>query len=390
MDAKRTMTSWLLVAIGVVAATQPVHAIIISASQNMATRGRGMDPADFFKGVGMVGRLDANNNDSRNYFCTGTLIQPPADQPQTKKFVLTAAHCTFDNAFDIRGGQDYPGDYPPSPSEEIPSQYPYPSSPRLPYAPPPGSPVPFLGAYPQNKMTFTLPLEAAGVHYKSTKVTRHPNYVAGDSTYDIAIIELEAEVASTAWKINGGEIADERAAALVGLGYKVGYGAGGDGANGEKLLFGNKRQGVNMVDRFDGMANQLMEFDFDNHAIDPLTNAIAAIGPTGGTAIGQCDNNLLPIWNRCEANTTHGDSGGPMFIRDVTNNMWRVAGVTRGGDSLGMGQGGVGFGEIANDVRVQVVSGWINQNVPEPASIVLVILGLAGSGLSRLKGRCRN
>ncbi len=385
MNPRRIMSNWILVVLGVLGAIQPVHGIIISSSQNMATRGRGADPADFFTGVGMVGRLDAANNDSRNYFCTGTLILPHPDQPQTKKYVLTAAHCTFDNAFDIRpGAPDYPGDYPPSPSEEIPSPYPYPSSPRIPYAPAPGSPDPYLGAYAQNKMTFTLPLEAPGVHYKSTKVTRHPNYVMGDSTYDIAVIELEAEVPSTAWKINSGEIADERSRDLVGMEYKVGYGAGGDGMNGEKLLFGNKRQGVNMVDAFAGAANQLMEFDFDNHAINPLMNAIGAAGPLGGTAIGQCDG-LGPVWDRCEANTTHGDSGGPMFIRDVPNGIWRVAGVTRGGDSLGLGQGGVGFGETANDVRVQVVSGWINQQTPEPGTILL----LAGAMIPALGRRVR-
>lgn len=318
------------------------HAIIISQSQNAGTAGLGNNALDPWKGVGMVGKGPINN---RDYFCTGTLIY--SDEMRNKSYVLTAAHCTYDNVFD-RAAMPYPGGSTP-PSSSPPS-YPIPN--RQPTAP--SGPDPFLGAFADTEMWFHLPVENAAVHYSSSAIYRHPNWVAGDDTYDIALIEVPMAINSTTWKINAGQIADELTPANAPMwGHKVGYGAGGDGRNGETRGFGLKREGRNVVDRYAGANNQLLEFDFDDH--------LGAFASKLGAHVA----------GLTEANTTHGDSGGPMFMHDGTD--WRVVGVTRGGDGSGRGAGGVGFVEIANDVRVQSVAGWINQTIPEPGTLGLLL-----------------
>lgn len=320
------------------------QAIIISDSQNAGTAGLGHNPADPWKGVGMVGAGPANN---RNYFCTGTLIDMGPNI--AKKWVLTAAHCMCDNAFDIDPQHPYPGgSQPPSPS---PPYYPRPRVPEIPPTDPipPNPNNPFLGAFPANQMWFHLPLENAAVHHQSMAIFVHPNYIAGDTTYDVALIELMAPVNSTAWRINSGQIADERATPNTVLwGHKVGYGAGGDATNGETLAYGIKREGFNAVDRFAGANDQLLEFDFDDHR--------RVVPSRIGTWIAGTE----------EANTTHGDSGGPMFMYDLNEDIWRIVGVTRGGDGMGAGAAGTGFVEISNDVRVQKVANWIRQIIVPP------------------------
>jgi hypothetical protein len=268
-----------------------------------------------------------------------------------KQWVLTAAHCTCDNAFDIDPDHPYPGGGA-SPSPSLPN-YPHPRIPVIPPTDPnpPDPNNPFQGAFPPNQMWFHLPLENVLAHHQSMAVHLHPNWIAGDPTYDVALIELNGAVNSTAWKINSGQIADERATAqTVPWGHKVGYGAGGDGTNGVSKAYGTKREGFNAVDQFAGANNQNLEFDFDDH-----TGAVAS---KIGTWVAGIE----------EANTTPGDSGGPMFMFDGNDNIWRIVGVTRNGDRSGLGVKGVGFVEISNDVRVQEVANWITQTIIPPAA----------------------
>lgn len=291
------------------------QAIIISASQNAGTAGLGVSPVGSWHGVGAVGMNTAAPSFPNDFFCTGTVL----DTPQGGKWVLTAAHCTY---------------HPVT---------------NLPFGP--------------TGMSFHLPYEPGfgGTFWPSQTVHRHPNWLLGDWDYDVALIELGVDLSgpngTSVWKINEGQIADERANGNAGLvAHKVGYGAGGDGVNGETLPYGVKREGINFVDGFGYGAGNTpvgLYFDFDNH-LSPATWM-----PTGGSALG---NN--------EAVTTHGDSGGPMFMFDFANSIWRIVGTTRGGDV----PAGI-FQNVAWDVRTQTIAPWINSIVPEPGTLALLMGG---------------
>jgi len=327
---------------------------IISQSQGALTAGLGVSPANAWNGVGQVGAI---RNGQQNFFCSGTLIDRPAGAPAqtTGRWVLTAAHCTEDSPanYDQAGVPmiPYPGpSYPPS-YLPVPPRDPYPYPPNDPNAPPFLS---FLGnGYANDSMLFSLPTEGAGP-YRSKMVFRHPNWQAGNSNYDVAVILLDDNTNSTTYPINVNQINE-----LGKTGTKVGYGLGGDGVNGEWTPYGVKRQGRNVVDMLAGGANndELLKFDFDNHAL--LAGMANFTGPLGGAALGVD-----------EYNSTHGDSGGPMFMQDA-GGMWRIVGVTRGGDDPR-----AKFLDISNDARVRLAAPWIN-TLPEPATMGLLLLGLA-------------
>ena len=344
--------------------TTPAQAIIISASQSTATQGAGVSAAGSWTGVGNI-TLDGLDP-VLNQHCTGTVIVAPQNI-----WVLTAAHCFYDNNGVLFNPQ---------------------------------------------RLRFNLPEGGiANTFYAGQQLIPHPNYnpaVGVTGGFDIGLIKLGVNLAglTTPWNFNHGEIANERADLNPGIvGTKVGFGDSGDGVNGAtsnppgvpnagdpNAQQGTKRQGTNFVNLYGPIVagnaifdatddvNQLtapantLIYDFDNHVAGgngSLTSPNGSFGTATGTT---------------EADTAPGDSGGPMFMFDFTNNRFTVVGVTSYGTDFGdppppgLGPGpdpGSRFGDIAVDTRVRAYANWIDQViVPEPASVMLALAVVAALG----------
>jgi hypothetical protein len=346
--------------------TTPAQATIISASQNTATQGAGVSAAGSWTGVGNI-LLDGTDK-ILNQHCTGTVIVAPQNI-----WVLTAAHCFYDNAGVLLNPQ---------------------------------------------RLRFNLPEGGiTNTFYAGQQLIPHPNYNPANGVtggFDIGLIKLGVDLAglTTPWNFNHGEIADERADLNPGIiGTKVGFGLSGDGVNGATgnppnvpnlgdpdAQEGTKRQGTNFVNFYGPVVagnaifdttddvNQLIApantliYDFDNHVAGgngSLTSPNGSFGTATGTT---------------EVDTAPGDSGGPMFMFDFPNNRFTIVGVTSYGTDFAdgnpqvpvVGPGpdpGSRFGDIAVDTRVRAYAAWIDQViVPEPASLTLVLALVAALG----------
>ena len=93
-----------------------------------------------------------------------------------------------------------------------------------------------------------------------------------------------------------------------------------------------------------------------------------------------------------EVGSAPGDSGGPTFLFDAVDNRFEIAGVT----SYGFGFSGLpdiaagtnsSFGEVAVDMHVGNYLPFINSKIPEPTSVVLMLLGLAAWAGGNGRGR---
>jgi hypothetical protein len=344
--------------------TTPAPAIIISSSQTTATQGAGVSAPGSWTGVGNI-TLDGADS-VLNQHCTGTVIVAPQNI-----WVLTAAHCFFDENDVLLDPQ---------------------------------------------RLRFNLPEGGiTNVFYAGQQLVPHPNYnpaVGVTGGFDIGLIKLGVNLAglTTPWNFNHGEIADERADLNLGItAHKVGFGNSGDGASGAtanppgvpnagdpNAQQGTKREGTNFVNFYGPVVagnaifdttddvNQLtapadtLIYDFDNHVAGgngSLTSPNGSFGTATGTI---------------EADTAPGDSGGPMFMFDDTNNRFIVVGVTSYGtdffdeaaDAIGPGaDDGSRFGDIAVDTRVQSYADWIDRViVPEPAAFSLALAAVLATG----------
>jgi len=352
------------------ATTATTHAIIISQSQNFIAGGDGV--TNDWAGVGQVGqRLFDNNGNPFNAFgCTGTVI---GKDDLGSQFILTAAHCVSSR---VNGA---------------------------------------LQVIPNDAGRFRL--DSAGQIYNSTNVYVHPNYngLTRDGS-DIAVIRLQNVVQDAnnnvivPWRINKGSV-DESSPGLTA--HKVGFGVGGNAYMGQLrapgagpniaagFAFGTKREGKNSVSLVvdaatfpNGIApgalydayghteqipKNTLVFDFDNHANLGFYDVLH-------------DNGANPTYGAEEANTTQGDSGGPMFQFDFNLGRFVVVGVTSYGFDHPSFNGGIfagspppfgGFfgsrvGDISVDTQVLPYSGWVNSIIPEPGTAALLLPGLLG------------
>ena len=151
-----------------------------------------------------------------------------------------------------------------------------------------------------------------GQTYSTSAVHLHPNYNSNTLANDIAIYELDRNVAGvTPTEIFRGTPQVGQQLTLVG------FGAGGNGTTGHNNDFGTKRVGTTNID---GVTAKQITWDFDNNS---------------------------------ESNTAPGDSGGPAFLK--VNGVFQIAGVTSGGD-----QANAGIGDHSFDTRVDAFQGWID------------------------------
>jgi secreted trypsin-like serine protease len=162
-----------------------------------------------------------------------------------------------------------------------------------------------------------------GAVYKTSRVFVHPSYdpdAVGEVTAnDIAVLRLATDVVG----VEPSPI--YRQAPTIGATLTlVGFGAGGDGANGHDGTYGVKRVGTTPID---AVKSTLIEWFFTNSS---------------------------------ESNTAPGDSGGPAFIR--TGGVYYVAGVTSGGY-----RPDAAFGDQSFDTRVDAYASWIDYLAAPPA-----------------------
>jgi hypothetical protein len=231
-------------------------------------------------------------------------------------------------------------------------------------------------AFSPSQVSFTLD----GNTFSVSNVAVDPNYTgtgSSDATsdrYDIAVVTLTKPITNvTTYAYNTGTVNELTA----GSAYMVGYGVGGDGTNGanpSQFPFGTKRLGEtnlslvttspqNLTDSYGASATLppgVIAWDFVQY--DPTAPGGPPVGPLGDTAVGPD-----------EADSTNGDSGGPIFQWDAATGQYIITGISIDGiDSLSR------FGDISWATEVSAYSGFIDSIdpvVPEPTLLGPLFLG---------------
>lgn len=196
---------------------------------------------------------------------------------------------------------------------------------------------------------------------------RHPSYVGNlddddiRDGYDIAIIHLSTPVTN---------VEPAPLSGWYGLGetvHMVGYGMSGTGITGKTGTWGTKRAGTNVVDRVGGVAisyygniplGALLLMDFDN----PLNKGDSSWG----------SDVPLPM----EIMAANGDSGGTVY-----DSLGGVIGIMSFGvDGPNHARDGTfnsDYGDITGATPVLQHLEWIRSVVPEPGSLLMLVMGSA-------------
>lgn len=153
--------------------------------------------------------------------------------------------------------------------------------------------------------------EIDGTVYRTSEIEIHPDYNSRTLANDIAILVLSEPVENVIPSPIFTGIPEVGEDLII-----VGFGAGGDGENGEDGSFGVRMMGLTAID---DITDTLIIWEFDNND---------------------------------ESNTGPGDSGGPGFL--VIDGEFFIASVTSGGT-----EPDAGLGDIAFNTRVDAFADWI-------------------------------
>lgn len=235
-----------------------------------------------------------------------------------------------------------------------------------------------VGGAAPGKVSFVLNTEAGSQTYAAESIMVFPGFTGtrpgADGVWhdDLALVRLAASVDTRVpvYGLYGGSLASE----TVTL---VGYGSGGDGANGvaSGARPSVKRVGQNRVDKLladddGGSAREVFVFDFD--------------GPDAASNVfGPPDKANLTLGETIEAHYAGGDSGSPVFVRD--KGAWKIAGIAAFNGSTPISSGNnVLFGAIGGGTVVAPYIAWIETAmapVPEPHAWWMLLAGIGLIGI---------
>lgn len=212
--------------------------------------------------------------------------------------------------------------------------------------------------------------QVGGSQYTAEQVILHPEYVNFSVSrfdgVDLALVRLSSSVAGVAPAVLNSHVGAE----IGQVGTYVGFGRGGTGLTGQSGSAGTKRAGNNVIDVdgsfFSNLSDRILLSDFD-HPTDASWNRLGSAAAVG-----------------LEYCLASGDSGGGHFIE--TDGGWLLVGVnsfvaTTDVDSAGNATTPTSsYGWLSGTVRVASHHSWIVQTVPEPSSLWLVGVIVAGGG----------
>lgn len=203
-----------------------------------------------------------------------------------------------------------------------------------------------------------------------------PGFCVND---DVAVVTLNQDAPASAkiYRIGANPVTSGQHIVMAG------YGTSGDGINGYYVSpdFRVKRSGENYMDLFDqddeqgftGGQNEVWYADFDG------VDKNGANQDTFCALYSACSPQLP---NNRESGIGGGDSGGPSFVVDPTSGEYvLVANNTFSGNFKGQVKGS--FGTYFGGILLSSYLGYLHdstngtmQTVPEPSSIVMLLLGL--------------